>query len=95
MPRITAADFNLLSSKRGRAVAFFSFYFIDGVLISFMLTPIAMRMAERNVSAAAVGLFGGIVYLPASLKWIFGPLVDLATANGWDDAAGGFWSPKR
>ena len=44
---------NLLASAWGRSVAFFSFYFIDGVLIAFMCTSIAMRMKAQNVEAKA------------------------------------------
>lgn len=68
---------NLLASTWGRSVAFFSFYFIDGVLISFMATSIAMRMRAQNVSATEIGFFVATLYLPASWKWLFGPLVDL------------------
>ncbi len=68
---------NLLASARGRAVAFFSFYFIDGVLIGFMGIFLAMRMRARNVAVDDIALFVAAVYLPASWKWLFGPLVDL------------------
>ena len=61
----------------GRAVAFFSFYFIDGVLIGFMGIFLAMRMRSRNVAVDDIALFVAAVYLPASWKWLFGPLVDL------------------
>ena len=39
---------NLLATARGRGVAFFSFYFIDGVLIGFM-GFLAMRMCETSL----------------------------------------------
>jgi MFS transporter, PAT family, beta-lactamase induction signal transducer AmpG len=81
MPRFTRPDYNLLSGKSGKSLAFFAFYFIDGVLIAFMLTAIAMQMEQRNVSAARIGFFGFLVYLPASLKWIFGPVVDLCYSS--------------
>ena len=68
---------NLLASAWGRSVAFFSFYFIDGVLIAFMATSIAMRMRAQNVGATEIGFFVATLYLPASWKWLFGPLVDL------------------
>ena len=68
---------NLLASARGRSVAFFSFYFIDGVLIAFMATSIAMRMRAQNVGTTEIGFFVATLYLPASWKWLFGPLVDL------------------
>ena len=68
---------NLLASVRGRAAAFFSLYFIDGVLIAFMGTSIAMRMRAQNVGATEIGFFVATLYLPASWKWLFGPLVDL------------------
>ena len=68
---------NLLATARGRGVAFFSFYFIDGVLIGFMAMFLAMRMRARNVGVDEIGLFVAAVYLPASWKWLFGPLVDL------------------
>ena len=68
---------NLLASATGRAVAFFSFYFIDGVLIGFMGIFLAMRMRARNVAVDDIALFVAAVYLPASWKWLFGPLVDL------------------
>jgi MFS transporter, PAT family, beta-lactamase induction signal transducer AmpG len=77
IPRLFSADSNLLSTKRGKSIAFFSFYFIDGVLISFMLTAIAMQMERRGVSESLIGIFGSIAYLPAAWKWLFGPLVDL------------------
>jgi MFS transporter, PAT family, beta-lactamase induction signal transducer AmpG len=68
---------DLLASAWGRSVAFFSFYFIDGVLIAFMATSIATRMRTQNVSATEISLFVATLYLPASWKWLFGPLVDL------------------
>jgi MFS transporter, PAT family, beta-lactamase induction signal transducer AmpG len=68
---------NLLASARGRSVAFFSFYFIDGVLIAFMATSIATRMRAQSVGTTEIGLFVAMLYLPASWKWLFGPLVDL------------------
>jgi PAT family beta-lactamase induction signal transducer AmpG len=68
---------NLLTTARGRSVAFFSFYFIDGVLIGFMGIFLAMRMRAQNVGVDDIGLFVAAIYLPASWKWLFGPLVDL------------------
>jgi MFS transporter, PAT family, beta-lactamase induction signal transducer AmpG len=68
---------NLLASGWGRSVAFFSFYFIDGVLIAFMGISIAMRMRAQHVTPTAIGFFVATLYLPASWKWLFGPLVDL------------------
>jgi MFS transporter, PAT family, beta-lactamase induction signal transducer AmpG len=71
------ANPNLLSSAEGRAFAFFYFYLIDGVLIGFMGIFLAMRMRAQNVGVDDIGLFVAAVYLPASWKWLFGPLVDL------------------
>ncbi len=68
---------DLLTSAAGRAVAFFSFYFIDGVLIGFMGIFLAMRMRASNVGVGNIALFMAAIYLPASWKWLFGPLVDL------------------
>jgi MFS transporter, PAT family, beta-lactamase induction signal transducer AmpG len=68
---------DLLASARGRSIAFFSFYFIDGVLIAFMATSIAMRMRAQQVTPTEIGFFVATLYLPASWKWVFGPLVDL------------------
>jgi PAT family beta-lactamase induction signal transducer AmpG len=68
---------NLLASAAGRAVAFFSFYFIDGVLVGFMGIFLAMRLRAQNVAVDDIALFVAAVYLPASWKWLFGPLVDL------------------
>jgi MFS family permease len=68
---------NPLESVWGRSIAFFAFYFIDGVLIAFMATAIALRMRDRNVGPTEIGIFVAALYLPASWKWLFGPLVDL------------------
>lgn len=68
---------NLLATVWGRAIAFFCFYFIDGVLIAFMATSIVLQMRTRSVGQVEIGFFVGMVYLPASWKWLFGPLVDL------------------
>jgi PAT family beta-lactamase induction signal transducer AmpG len=75
--KIRSAYPNLLASARGRAIAFFSFYFIDGVLIGFMGIFLAMRMRAQNVRVDDIAMFVAAVYLPASWKWLFGPLVDL------------------
>lgn len=68
---------NLLATRMGRGVAFFSFYFIDGVLVGFMAMALAVRLKAAGVTEAKIGLFVAAVYLPASWKWLFGPLVDL------------------
>lgn len=78
---IRNASPNLLASRLGRAVAFFSFYFIDGVLVGFMAMAIAVRMKAGGVTEAKIGLFVAAVYLPASWKWLFGPLVDLCYSD--------------
>ena len=77
LENIRGAYPNLLASARGRAIAFFSFYFIDGVLIGFMGIFLAMRMRAQNVRVDDIAMFVAAVYLPASWKWLFGPLVDL------------------
>lgn len=78
LERLRRASPNLLASPLGRAVAFFSFYSIDGVLVGFMGTFLVMQMRAANVGMDDIGLFVAIaIYLPASWKWLFGPLVDL------------------
>jgi PAT family beta-lactamase induction signal transducer AmpG len=68
---------NLLASTWGRSAAFFSFFFIDGVLIAFGATFIAAQMRAAGVDAEMIGYFVATLYLPASWKILFGPVVDL------------------
>jgi MFS family permease len=77
LEKIRTAYPNPLATRFGRGMSFFSFYFIDGVLIGFMAMFIAMQMKTQHVGVMQIGFFVATLYLPSSWNWLFGPIVDL------------------
>lgn len=71
-------EVGLLASSRGRLVAFFLLYVVEGIPLGFTATALAAQMRRQGLGPEAIGLFVASLYLPWSWKWLMGPLVDLA-----------------
>jgi PAT family beta-lactamase induction signal transducer AmpG len=67
----------LLSSKRRKALAFFSLSVTTGMPFGFTSTALATQMRRANVSTAEIGAIVSLLYLPWAFKWLFGPVIDL------------------
>ncbi|WP_048441690.1 MFS transporter [Caenimonas sp. SL110] len=68
---------NLLATRRGRLVAFFSLYMTEGIPLGFAATAVATQLRRQGVGPAEIGAFVASFYLPWAFKWAFGPLVDV------------------
>ena len=68
---------NLLATRRGRLVAFFSLYITEGIPLGFAATAIATQLRRQGVGPAEIGAFVASFYLPWAFKWAFGPFVDV------------------
>lgn len=80
---------NLLATRYGRLVAFFSLYITEGIPLGFASTAIATQLRRQDVGPAEIGAFVGSFYLPWAFKWAFGPFIDvihserLGRRRGW------------
>jgi PAT family beta-lactamase induction signal transducer AmpG len=74
---------DLLSSRRGRLLAFFLLYLTEGIPAGFTLTAVATQMRRQGLEPAAIGAFVGVLYIPWAVKWAFGPLVDVLSSDRW------------
>ncbi|HSH91321.1 MAG TPA: MFS transporter [Ramlibacter sp.] len=68
---------NLLASRRGRLLAFFSLYVTEGIPLGFAATAVATQLRRQGVGPAEIGAFVASFYLPWAFKWAFGPFVDV------------------
>jgi MFS transporter, PAT family, beta-lactamase induction signal transducer AmpG len=68
---------NLLATRRGRLIAFFSLYVTEGIPLGFAATAVATQLRRQGVGPAEIGAFVASFYLPWAFKWAFGPLVDV------------------
>ena len=68
---------NLLATRRGRLVAFFSLYVTEGIPLGFAATAVATQLRRQGVGPAEIGAFVASFYLPWAFKWAFGPFVDV------------------
>ncbi len=68
---------NLLSSRRGRLMAFFALYITEGIPLGFAATAVATQLRRMGVGPAEIGGFVASFYLPWAFKWAAGPLVDV------------------
>ena len=72
---------NLLATKTGRLVTFFSLYLTEGIPLGFTATAIATQMRRQGLGPAEIGAFVGSLYLPWALKWMMGPFVDVLSSD--------------
>jgi PAT family beta-lactamase induction signal transducer AmpG len=68
---------NLLATRRGRLLAFFSLYVTEGIPLGFAATAVATQLRRQGVGPAEIGAFVASFYLPWAFKWAFGPFVDV------------------
>jgi MFS transporter, PAT family, beta-lactamase induction signal transducer AmpG len=68
---------NLLATRRGRLMAFFSLYVTEGIPLGFAATAVATQLRRQGVGPAEIGAFVASFYLPWAFKWAFGPFVDV------------------
>jgi MFS family permease len=68
---------NLLATRRGRLIAFFSLYITEGIPLGFAATAVATQLRRMGVGPAEIGAFVASFYLPWAFKWAAGPLVDV------------------
>ena len=68
---------NLLTTPRGRLVAFFFLYLTEGIPLGFAATAVATQLRRQDVGPAAIGAFVASFYLPWAFKWAFGPVIDV------------------
>jgi len=72
---------NLLTTARGRLLAFFLLYTTEGVPLGFAATAVATQLRRMGVGPAEIGTFVAAFYLPWAFKWAFGPLVDVVRSR--------------
>jgi PAT family beta-lactamase induction signal transducer AmpG len=68
---------NLLSTTRGRFVAFGTLYISEGIPYGFTTTAMVAFMRTEGVSLAQIGAFVAALFVPWSFKWVWAPLIDL------------------
>jgi PAT family beta-lactamase induction signal transducer AmpG len=68
---------NLLATRRGRLMAFFSLYVTEGIPLGFAATAVATQLRRQGVGPAEIGAFIASFYLPWAFKWAVGPFVDV------------------
>lgn len=68
---------NLLATRRGRLMAFFSLYVTEGIPLGFAATAVATQLRRQGIGPAEIGAFVASFYLPWAFKWAFGPFVDV------------------
>jgi len=68
---------NLLATRRGRLIAFFSLYITEGIPLGFAATAVATQLRRMGVGPAEIGAFVASFYLPWAFKWMAGPFVDV------------------
>jgi len=73
----------MLATRRGRLLAFFLLYVTEGIPLGFNAVALAALMRKEGLSPGSIGLFVATLYLPWSLKWIMGPLVDMVFSSRW------------
>ena len=66
----------LTESSLLRYVVLTALYAAQGVPYGLLIVAVPAYLAQRGVSAAAIGGYIGIVLLPASLKLFYGPIMD-------------------
>lgn len=74
---------NLLSTRRGRLLAFFFLYMTEGIPLGFAATAVATQLRRQDVGPAEIGAFVGSFYLPWAFKWAFGPFIDVFASDRW------------
>jgi MFS transporter, PAT family, beta-lactamase induction signal transducer AmpG len=72
---------DLLSTRKGRLVAFFLLYVTEGIPLGFTATAIATQMRRADLGPAAIGAFVASLYLPWAFKWLMGPFVDTLSSD--------------
>src|SRR5512140_3001258 len=68
---------DLLATRRGRLLAFFSLYVTEGIPLGFAATAVATQLRRADVGPAEIGAFVASFYLPWAFKWAFGPVIDV------------------
>ena len=74
---------DLLASRRGRLAAFFLLYLTEGIPSGFTGTAILTQMRRQGLEPAVIGGFAAALWLPWSVKWAFGPFVDVLSIERW------------
>jgi len=72
---------DLLATRNGRLVAFFSLYVTEGIPLGFTAVAMATQMRRQGLGPAAIGAFVASLYLPWAFKWVAGPFVDTFTSD--------------
>ncbi|HUG11982.1 MAG TPA: MFS transporter [Opitutaceae bacterium] len=72
---------NLLATRNGRLLAFFSLYLTEGIPLGFTAVAIATQMRRQGLGPAEIGAFVGTLYLPWAFKWVMGPIVDVISSD--------------
>ncbi len=72
---------DLLATRNGRLVAFFSLYVTEGIPLGFTAVAMATQMRRQGLGPAAIGAFVASLYLPWAFKWVAGPFVDTFSSD--------------
>jgi len=67
---------NILKTRKGRLLAFFTLYIGEGLPQGFTGTAVALEFKRMGMTGAAIGTFAAVIMLPWTWKWLMGPLVD-------------------
>lgn len=67
---------NLLRTRIGRLLGFFTLYMGEGLPQGFTGTAVALEFKRMGMNGAAIGTFAATIMLPWTWKWVMGPLVD-------------------
>jgi PAT family beta-lactamase induction signal transducer AmpG len=68
---------DLLSSTRGRFLAFGVMYISEGIPYGFTSIAMVAFMRQQGIALDLIGTFVGALFLPWALKWAWAPLIDL------------------
>jgi PAT family beta-lactamase induction signal transducer AmpG len=74
---------DLLATRRGRLAAFFFLYLTEGIPAGFTGTAVLTHMRRQGLEPAAIGTFAAALWLPWTIKWAFGPVVDVVSSDRW------------
>lgn len=75
--RSTTMPFDLLQTKRGRALVAFAFYFAEGAPIGFIWWAMPALLKKEDVSIDVIAAFTASLTLPWAFKFLWAPLIDV------------------
>ncbi len=67
---------DLLASRRGRLAAFFFLYVTEGIPSGFAAVTVTSQLRRMDIGPAEIGAIVAAAYVPWTVKWAMGPLVD-------------------